>query len=233
MTGLTTFLHTQSHLDTSDISGLTVLTAGTRSAGRSRATTKTRATTKSGDTWMDWDSDKTDNNNEFTFDGGGSDLEGSSMVDTENIELVPFELGEEDVITDFDLSSHVPDSEDSGDEQTSLISTGYTDVPSSATASNKSTNKSTKGKRGRRHNAKRFSSRRLSRRSQMTMTGTDMSVMSSYDGRRGRCLCFFLNFIYYIFIFYFYFYFYFYIYLSTSHILRSSLRTPRHLRWLW
>ena len=179
-------------MDTSDISGLTA--ARTRGG----ATTKSRAGTHNkSDTWLDWvqDSDKTDH--DFTFEGGGSDLEGSSIVDTENIELVPFNLGgDEDEITDFDLSSHVPDSSESGmDEHTSLVSTAMNTEGSSAmTASNKTKS------RGRRGN-KRWSHRRMSRRSQMTMTGTDMSVISTYDHRR-RSLFFFFFFLFFFFFFF-------------------------------
>eukprot|EP00009_Paramoeba_aestuarina_P003177 CAMPEP_0201514696 /NCGR_PEP_ID=MMETSP0161_2-20130828/6463_1 /ASSEMBLY_ACC=CAM_ASM_000251 /TAXON_ID=180227 /ORGANISM="Neoparamoeba aestuarina, Strain SoJaBio B1-5/56/2" /LENGTH=1626 /DNA_ID=CAMNT_0047911325 /DNA_START=239 /DNA_END=5119 /DNA_ORIENTATION=- len=171
--GLTTFLHTQSHLDTSDISGLT---AGGRPRLKSRAgTVKSGA----GESWLDWvqDSDKT-LTHDFTFEGAGSDLDGSSLVETENIEVVPFAFGggDKDEITDFDLSSHVPDSSESGmDDQTS-----FTHTHTHATDGGSST-QSHRSRRGRRHH-RRLSHRRMSRGRMSAMSHNTMSAMSSYKG---------------------------------------------------
>ena len=133
--GLTTFLHTHSlgdatHLDTSDVSGLTIRTH------RSVRSIRTHRSQMGGKSYMgrsevtQWDlgarDDDTDNQaDDFSFDGSGDSDLGSLGIDSDKVDGVPFDLGEEE-ITDFDLSSGIPDSEtfDDSNESTGLL-TGH------------------------------------------------------------------------------------------------------------
>tara|TARA_R110002050_G_scaffold81309_7_gene173843 strand:- start:3513 stop:8018 length:4506 start_codon:yes stop_codon:yes gene_type:complete len=182
--GLTTFLHTHSlgdatHLDTSDVSGFThVGTIRGAAGGRSRMDRTLRSErhgrtagpiTEQNTMWDLGDNTETMNDgDEFTFDGDDSDLDNAGNILTEDIKLVP--LGQEDDITEFDLSSTVPDDEtETLDEESALLSDAFGGGP-----------------RGNRSNMSRGSSRRMSRHATMTATDLNDITFTGSDREKRR-----------------------------------------------